>query len=407
MEVNYLKKIKRLINIFVRWCPILAKYFVGFISLKFFHRHLLKEDIWLICEKRGEARDNGYHLYKYIRTNHPEINAYYVISSKAKDYEKVSPYGNIIEQDSKEHLLFYLAAKYSINSQSCGAYPFLNMIPEIFSLTSIFRNPKQKCVFLQHGITKDAMPDKRLFYKTGIIDLFISSTKKEQSFIIEHYGYPEKCVPEAGLCRFDNLLNNSLKCEKTVLVMPTWRSWLKGDTSSKEFCKSEYCQTYISLLQNKSLHRLLEHYGFKLIFYPHYGMQKFLDCFSDCENEYVTIASKEKYDVQDLLIRSSILITDFSSVYFDFAYIGKPVVYYQFDEEKFFNRHYQKGYFSYRRDGFGRVVTEESELLEEVKSIIESNCEMKAEYKKRREDFFDLIDNKNCERNFNAILSLE
>ncbi len=405
-----MRHFKRLLKVLLRWIPVLLKYAAGYFSLHLFHRELLKKEIWLISEKRGEARDNGYHLFKFIRTNHPEINAYFVITPDAKDREKVLPYGNLIDHDSKEHMLYYLAAKYSINSQSCGAYPY-EMIPEIFRFTRIFRNPKQKCVFLQHGIIKDAMPDKKMFHKSNIHDLFVASAKRERDFIISEYGYPENYVVQAGLCRFDNLTQSSSAKEKTVLVMPTWRSWLQVRNGSNEerqvFFDSEYCQTYISLLKNKELYGLLEQYDYRLVFYPHYGVQKYLDCFADCANERVIIASKEKYDVQDLLIRSGILITDFSSVYFDFAYMGKPVVYYQFDEEKFFDGHYQKGYFSYRKDGFGKVVREESELLDELKLIIDRGCTMDVEYKKRREDFFDLIDSKNCERNFNAILSLE
>lgn len=399
-------KLKRIIKTFARWCPVLIKYILGYISLQMFHRELLKKDIWLISEKRGEARDNGYHLYKYIRTNHPEINAYYVIMSGSQDYKKVSPFGNLIELDSKEHMLYYLAAKYSINSQTCGAYPYI-MIPEIFRITKIFRNPKQKCVFLQHGITKDAMPEKNLFYETGIIDLFVSAAKREKDFIIKQYGYPEVKVPEVGFCRFDNLNNHNLNIENIVLVMPTWRRWLKTIEKYDEFLTSEYCEKYVSLLKSEKIAEILCRYGYKLVFYPHHGMQGFLECFAGCANERIIIASKDDYDVQDLLIRSKVLITDFSSVYFDFAYMGKPVIYYQFDEEKFFAGHYQRGYFSYRRDGFGNVTVDETELLDELEAVLERGCVMEAEFCQRREAFFDLIDAKNCERNFNAILSLE
>ncbi|MFR6589327.1 MAG: hypothetical protein ACLURV_03080 [Gallintestinimicrobium sp.] len=41
---------------------------------------------------------------------------------------------------------------------------------------------------------------------------------------------------------------------------------------------------------------------------------------------------------------------------FDVAFLRKPVVYYQFDEEEFRKYHYQKGYFDFRRDGLDRYV---------------------------------------------------
>ena len=57
---------------------------------------LYKKDIWLICEKITEARDNGYHFFKYVKENHPEVNAYYVIAKGSPDSEKVNHYGNIV-----------------------------------------------------------------------------------------------------------------------------------------------------------------------------------------------------------------------------------------------------------------------------------------------------------------------
>ncbi len=398
----------RFIKAIFRWLPIIIKYILGYISLHLFHRDLLKKDIWLIQEKIGEARDNGYHLFKYIRTTHPEINVYLVITADSPDFHKVQKYGNLIEHNSKNHMLYYLAAKYSIGSQPCGANPYI-IAPAIFNLTAKFRNPEQKCIFLQHGIILNSLPDKKMYYKHTVHDLFVTSTKKERDFVEEHYGYPPGYVQKLGLCRFDNL-HHAAEKEKIILIMPTWRSWLRFKVKTSEekesFKSSEYFQTYYSLLKSNMLKELLKTYGFKLVFYPHFEAQRHIDLFADCADENIVIATKEKYDVQDLLMRSSVLVTDFSSVFFDFAYMDKPMVFYQFDEEHFRKGHYQEGYFSYRNDGFGKVVKEEKEVIEELTFILKNGCVMDEMFEKRRTEFFDLIDDRNCERNFNAIKSL-
>lgn len=400
---------KRIFKSVLRWVPIVAKYISGYICLHLFHKDLLKKDIWLIQEKKGEARDNGYHLFRYIRTHHPEINAYFVITHDSPDLHKVQKYGNIIEHDSKKHMLYYLAAKYSIGSQTCGAHPYI-IIPAIFNLLAGLRNPGQKCIFLQHGIILNSLPDKKMYYKHMVHDLFVTSTKKERDFVEENYGYPPGYVQELGLCRFDNLHQTAGKNEKIILLMPTWRSWLRFKVKPSEeksiFKKSEYYKTYVSLLKNSLLKDLLKSYGFKLVFYPHFEAQRHIDLFAGCADENIVIATKEEYDVQDLLMRSSVLVTDFSSVFFDFAYMDKPMVFYQFDEEQFRKGHYQEGYFSYRNDGFGKVVKEENDVIDELEAILKNNCIMDEMYEKRRTEFFDLIDDKNCERNFDAIKSL-
>lgn len=64
-------------------------YVIKIVCAKFLSFFITKKDIWLICEKKTEARDNGYHLYKYIRENSPEISIYYIISRDSNDLSKI------------------------------------------------------------------------------------------------------------------------------------------------------------------------------------------------------------------------------------------------------------------------------------------------------------------------------
>ena len=110
--------------------------------------------------------------------------------------------------------------------------------------------------------------------------------------------------------------------------------------------------------------------------------------------------------VQDLLKESKILITDFSSVYFDFGYMNKPVVYFQFDESTFYDEHYTKGYFDYRRDGFGDVCLKTDETVNSIIKIIDNKFDAEKKYLDRMNTNFVYRDNKNCERIFNCICEL-
>ena len=47
-------------------------------------------DLWLICERGNDARDNGYWFYRYLRMEHPELNARYVISADSPDITRIS-----------------------------------------------------------------------------------------------------------------------------------------------------------------------------------------------------------------------------------------------------------------------------------------------------------------------------
>ena len=140
----------------------------------------------------------------------------------------------------------------------------------------------------------------------------------------------------------------------------------------------------------------------KLIFYPHIELQKELDKFRS-PSERVVLAGWQDYDVQTLLMRCDLLITDYSSVFFDLGYMEKPVIYYQFDKEEFLKYHYQKGYFSYEDHGFGPVVTTEEELADAVAECAANDFRLEEKYRRRLDAFYSVRDERNCERTYKIL----
>ena len=63
-------------------------------------------------------------------------------------------------------------------------------------------------------------------------------------------------------------------------------------------------------------------------------------------------------DVQALYGQCALLVTDYSSVAFNTAYLDRPAVYFQFDREEMLRGAHvgRQGYFDYERDGFGPVA---------------------------------------------------
>ena len=386
---------------------------LGWFVLHLFRRELLATRIWLICEKRNEARDNGYHFYKYVREHHPEINCHYVIEQGAADYPKVACLGNVIYADSFKHILYYLAAERSISSQAYGAFPYGFNRKEL-KIVEKFCNAEQRVVHLRHGVQKDALAHSAFDYDKCNIDYLACSSKQEYEFIKNEYGYPEGTAGCVGLCRFDNLYAAGDKKEKIVLFMPTWRMWLKRrkdnvpltEQEIENFYASEFYEQFSYMLGSEALLECLKEYGYKIYFYMHYQLQDYSELFRAFESEHVVIADRHHYDVQDLLMRASVLVTDFSSVQFDFAYMNKPLIYFQFDKDRFRSGHYKEGYFSYEDDGFGPCCMNAEDCVDELKQIIIGDAKQPAIYQARANDFFAVRDDKNCSRTFDAVMSL-
>lgn len=402
---------RRLCKIIARWLVQLCKYIRAYLYVHLTHPELTAQHLWLITEKPTEARDNGYCFFEFLRTRHPEINAYYAISTNSPDKHKVDKLGNVLRYDSLEHYAFYLAADFCISSQTIGAHP-ADMRPEFHRLIAPLKNKRQKTIFLQHGINPNHVDRRDWAYSSHMLDLFVVSSARERAFIESDYGYPAGYVKELGLCRFDKLLSGKRGQGKTVLIMPTWRKWLhhSGGTAATaeeraSFCKSEYYSVYMSLLTGQGLLELLERYGYTVIFYPHYALQCFVEDFHLAGNERVVIADREHYDVQQLLISCDILVTDYSSIFFDFAYLKKPEIFFQFDVERFRSSHYSEGYFSYENDAFGPICHNEGELLRQLEKYMRS-CTPEQKYLDRVDSFFAYQDDNNCERTYEAIQAL-
>lgn len=359
-----------------------------------------KKHVWIVAERGMDARDNGFHMYRFIREKHPEQRAYYIIQKDSPDYPKVAALGNIVEQNSLKHWLLYLGAEVKISTHINGFMP--NRSCWHYFLFVSRRGAKDKIVLLQHGVTKDDM--KNYYRKHTNITLFICGAKPEYDYILSHFGYSEGELKHTGFARYDKLHDFSVR--RQVLIMPTWRGWLSQNSAKVTFTdvqNSTYVEKWSAFLKSGRLHKLAQQHGVSFVFYPHYEIQPYLHLFTS-DSEYVTIADFAHFDVQQLLKESMLLITDFSSVFFDFAYMQKPVLYYQFDEEEYRASHYSQGYFDYRRDGFGEVVTEETELLELLAQYLENDCILKPKYRQRTEGFFTLHDTHNCERIYNEII---
>lgn len=356
-------------------------------------KRIAQLDVWLISERGIDARDNGYWFYKYMIENHPEIKVKYVISKNSADYLKIRE-EDIVLYGSKEHYYYFLYSKYLISAEIMGFSPNERLYYRLnkYGILKV----KGKMIFLQHGITKDYNP--YMTKKNTKLDLFICGAIPEYKYMIGKYGYTEKEAVLTGFSRFDNLKNEN---DKIILIMPTWRKWLKyADT----LANTDFYEKYMEILNDREIINLLEKKNYKIIFYPHIILQKFVNEFYS-NSSLVKIASFDEYDVQDLLKKSNLLVTDYSSVAFDYAYMNKKTLYYQFDVKQYRKEQYSDGYFNYSNDGFGPVCENFSELKEYIIAFLKNN-QVLDEYNKRINDFFDNKDCNNSERIYNEIIKM-
>ncbi len=378
---------------------ILLRYSVAKVLSYLLPAKLFAKDLWLVCERGTDARDNGYFFYKYLREKHPHIPCVYVITRNSPDYNKVATLGNVVHYGSLQHLYYINTAKHLISTHAAGFLWNSHWIRD--GILKRFYRHKGNFIFLQHGVIIHYLAG--LIYPTYQCDLFICSAKKEYEYVKNTYGHPDGVVQYTGLCRFDYLHRFTIK--KQILLMPTWRLYLNGLNDSA-FLQSDYYKAFSQLLTDPRLEEILEFYDYELIFYPHYEIQKFLPLFHSPFSR-VKLAVFKQYDVQTLLKESALLITDYSSVFFDFAYMKKPLIYYQFDKKSFYDNHYAKGYFDCDTMGFGKVAHTFDELLDRIRETVKAGCALQEPFQSRINTYYELYDTNNSQRIFECICRLE
>ncbi|WP_144469790.1 CDP-glycerol glycerophosphotransferase family protein [Bacillus pumilus] len=356
-----------------------------------------REEVWIIGERPDTAQDTGYHFFKYCREKHPDKKVYYAIEEGSKDIRNIEHLGNVLIIGSTEHIEKTLQATHFI-----GSHDLEYFLP--FKIPQYQHTKKAKRIFLQHGVMgRKSAEYHRFFYQYPFHIVCVSSVY-EKKMMMDHFGYKESEVKVTGLSRFDHLANTKTiddHRDREILIMPTWREWLNTEET---FLKSDYYEKYISILKDEKLLKELRKHRVKLLFYPHYRMQPYISYFNKYKSDVVSILELGEVNVQELLMRASLLITDYSSVSFDVSFMKKPVIYYHFDFDEFFN----KGILRSKEETFlGKIVEDQPTLVSEIIQTMNNHFREKLFVEERRDLILTYTDNKNCERIFNEISSLK
>lgn len=363
---------------------------------------------WLLMDRDTQADDNAEHLYRYIKKQQPDINAWFVLKESSHDWQRLKEEGfRLLAFGSLAHKMALLNAQHLISSHA--DHYVTNYLPHRYYRDLL----RYKFTFLQHGVTKDNLSG---WLNSKPIRNFITAAADEYQSICQGesgYKFTEREVQLTGFPRHDALLKKSLSISKDrkVLIMPTWRQSLVGKVigagNNREknplFVKSQYYQAWAGFLHSAKLRDLIKKYDFELVFFPHANLQPYLD---DFRNDHITVLGHvDITSMQDLFSSASMLITDYSSVAFEAAYLQRAILYYQFDREEVFagGHTYQKGYFDYDDNGFGPVAIDESYLLGSLEQMLINDCEPTAPYAQRMQDFFAFRDGKCCERVYKLI----
>lgn len=364
------------------------------------------KQVWLTFDKLYKAGDNGEYIYQYIRKNHPDINIYYVIKKDSLDYPR-------LKNEKNSHILVYGTLKHKLMALLSTA--ILDTHANAVSYCSFDTKRARNCICdlfnpeiicIQHGLTiqKIAQYQNRLFDN---IKLYCCASKYEVSNLLDNpmYSFEKDQIKLTGLARYDGLKSSE---KRQILITPTWRRNIVNSSvahikkSHNNFFKnSKYYKIYNTLINDEKLIKTAKENNYKIIYLLHPAISAQKDDYE--KNEFVElIAATDNMNYEKILTESSLMVTDYSGVQFDFAYMRKPIVYYHPDE---LPPHYDAGGLDYKTMGFGPICKKNDEIVETLCDYMKNNCVTKEEYVKRANDFFAFDDHNNCERIYDTIIN--
>lgn len=372
---------------------------VAYYFYRLFKRHYDKKNIWLGYEKNANsAQDNGYYFFDYCYKNNKHENFYYIIKEDSADIE--------VLKDKKDKLLYFMSFKYMVYMFAAKLLVASESKVHSFDIRiqkGLLRNSlrKKNLVFLQHGV----IALKRVDYgfkktKNNAVSLFEVCSEYEKDIIKNIFGYSEKEIMLTGLARWDVLEDKATKEKRKIFMMPTWRSWMDG-ILKEDFFKSDYYNRYKAIFDSEELKKLLKVNNIELHFVLH---PKFLAYSNEfiSDSDEIVIHQFGEIKVNEYLMESSLLITDYSSISWDMYYQGKPVIFYQFDIEEY--NLYEGSYMNFEEEIFGDITYELDDLIKQIRYYIEQDFQEKERYKNMRPLYFEYEDKNNSQRIYEAIM---
>lgn len=293
--------------------------------MKFLCRFTAVEDNRIvILNGAGRSGSNGYVFYKYLQVNHPEFNVSLIepwpsSHLKWESWQKIGSARYVITTHQP-----FKVKKGQINLQFWHGVPLKRM--GIMANNTRYRDNKR---------------NEKLWHKNA--DIVASNSDLYESLMSACIAIEGKKYRKMGFPRLDALTNPIIPKEKLLkdlfdgedsqaqigIYMPTFRYELE-DKSVMEKIKSGNFFAFSDFNGEELNAALKARHQYLIVKLHPYEMRMF----ENFDSHYSNIAFlnndylfDHNYDLYELLGDTDFLMTDFSSIYFDYLHLNKPIIF--------------------------------------------------------------------------------
>jgi CDP-glycerol glycerophosphotransferase (TagB/SpsB family) len=354
-----------------------------------------RKDIWIFGSRKGQFYDdNSKYLYLYVLNHKTDIYPVWITKNKIV-YERLKLEKLPVALVGSE------AANYLIENAKCA---FINIIHSDLEKSRLSENTK--IIQLWHGTPMKFNDISQFNERYDLVSLASSLFLKEQAlaphdmFNFQITGYP----------RNDFLLNDDipqmieqdtldkLQNKKVITFLPTYseeRDERKiGDKRGKSYDiwgELNFEKLNTMLVENNALFVIKLH---PLQSPSHCDVHKKLE---ESANVLIIDSTDPFADVYAYLKYTDIMITDYSSVLFDYLLLNRPVIFSCFDLESYSQNRQLR--FDYQAITPGVKTASWSEVLTQIDWVLKMGDDQFAGERIKVNNTFNFYqDNKSCER---------
>lgn len=358
----------------------------------------------IIFEATPIYSDNTYWFFKYLVENTDVADRYTFvwILKDRKDFrdelcgKKIKCILREPEtvKEKLEHIYYTAFAKFIID---CNGYVKK-------------KNKKQIRIFLGHGMPLKIVKSYDL--KKGEVDMNMITTYNFNRHFYD-IGDTDENMRNFGYCRTDVLANNKGKRKnqspKYIIWMPTYRQHSNASDLRMEKSFPLGLPVIKSHEEMKEINKCLQENSVILYLRPHPVQDisvMHLDEMSNiiiADSNYVNSKGLQLYE---FLTQTDALITDYSSVYYDYLMLDRPIALAIEDFEDF-NKKWDMYYNtieSFKENYKCPYIYTVDDLKQFIKDVATDNDKYEAERENARNKFYDYPDNKVCERIYNFMV---
>lgn len=291
----------------------------------------LKKDVVVLADAifdpKMELVDN-FPLFEYL-LNKTSYKPFYILHEKHYRYEEVCKKypGRIIPfNGSYKRLMVQLLPLFPHLRFWLDGY-FL-LIGPLKLLVKVFKTSGDVIsVNTQHGVTHFKIGIWEKGKKTlgpDVYNAVVVSTKEEYNFFVD-LGFDKASILPVGLTRWSEKWPKPIK---KILFFFTWRESFRGKTP-EEIRRTDYYKSILNLMQSSELQKLLKKYDYQAVLALHHVLYELkLD---KPFNQVGHIKLINFSELSTIKQKCELLITDYSSMCFDFAFQGRDVLFLQLD----------------------------------------------------------------------------